>query len=405
MLCYLGFDAYSLHQVLVEKHCEHSSQQIVCKNVVDLSLEEYSQKQLLSLSECLATILERHRGKSIHVVVDELDSEDLDKQEVNKVNSILEEPEFKTSKIVIAFQSCQKKRRFEQRGQVKKETDVCYTDLDGFKVFKLERSMRFTSSICSTLRSCQGKIEEKPNTYFYESSKPKATEEITDVEEAIAPEKLQEEGEESKAKKRTVDIRSDQQISLTSYNPTTVQESESKKKMDLPAMTIDASYHGSDVKDSDTKIISHFEYIKAIASGNNIKGDKPNFLRLKSNKHVKPLAYFIKENHSSKRKLMIICNTEEITNLARASLETCSVSFVQYTDDIDGDPPKSTSLKKKILFDWQLEKDVLLVDCRGCRGMECQEVEISSALPILNFLLVNLKHKIYLFTYIYFTKK
>ena len=130
--------------------------------------------------------------------------------------------------------------------------------------------------------------------------------------------------------------------------------------------------------DSDTKIISHFKYIKAKGSGTNIQGDKPNLLKLSnehSNEHVKPLAYFIKEN-CIQDKFMVICNTGEMVELAKASLKTCDLSFIQYTDDIDGYPPKSTSLKKDILNGWQQDKDVLLVDCRGCRGMECQQVAI-----------------------------
>ena len=142
-----------MHQVLVEKHCEKSSRWIVCKNVVDLSLEAKRRKTPLKLSECLENILRRNPRKHIDVVIDELDSEDLDKQEVDKINSVLEKPEFKTSKIVIAFQSCQKRRRYEQGDRVMKETDVCYTDLDDFKVFKLEKSMRFTTSICGTITS------------------------------------------------------------------------------------------------------------------------------------------------------------------------------------------------------------------------------------------------------------
>ena len=177
VLWYVGFDAYSLHHVLVEKHCEQSSKWIVCKSVVDLSLEAKSVKRTLKLSECLVEILERNRGNTINVVIDELDSEDLDKQEVEKVNSILENPEFRTSKIVIAFQSCQKKRQFEQGDRIQKETDICYSNLMGFKLFTLEKSMRFTSSICGTLRSSQVKIEEEPNIYYCESVRPKATEE------------------------------------------------------------------------------------------------------------------------------------------------------------------------------------------------------------------------------------
>ena len=182
---------------------------------------------------------------------------------------------------------------------------------------------------------------------------------------------------EPKIKKRKVDTR-DQQDVLTcdsSSNSTIAQENESI--MDQPTMTIDELFRGSKVNSSDTKIVSHFEYIKAKGSGNNIKGDKPNLLRLCSNEHVKPLAYFIEENcnrNTGNNKFIVICNTGKMVDLAKASFKTCGLSFIKYTDDIDGNAPKSTSLKKDSLLNWQQDKDVLLVDCRGCRGMECQEV-------------------------------
>ena len=369
-----------MHQVLVKKHCEQRSQPIICKSVVDLSLEAKSRKRTLKLSECLFEILKRNRGKKIDVLVDELDSEDLDKEEVDEVNTILDEPEFQTSKIVIAFQSCQKKRRYQQGDKVKKETGMCYIDLDGFRLFPLMKSMRFTSSICSTLRSCQETIENKVNTYFCPSFKPNTIEEKLGTEQGIAHEELQEMEVNPQTEKQKVDI-TNQQVSLSDFSsdPTIVQEIEPTLIMDQPTMTFDASFRGYEIKGSDSKIISHFEYIKAKGSGNNIKGEIPNLLRLYSNKNVKQLTYFIDEylDHNNENKWIIICNTEEMVNLAKASLEMCNLSFIKYTDDIDGNPPKSTYLKEGILKEWQNNKDVLLVDSRGCRGMECQEVGIS----------------------------
>ena len=339
-------------------------------------MDANSHKRILPLSECLMKIRKQHPGKKIDVVIDELDSEDLDQQEVNKVNSILDEPEFKTSKILIAFQCCQKKRLYKQefktskiliafrffrkkrlKDQLKKETSICYTDLKGFKQFTLDKSMRFTSKICGTLKKCEEKVEENPSKYScnlskFDSNKSKAVDSIH--------KHIQEEEEHE-------GIRGPKQLYLPG-----------KSSMKQPSMKIDASLRYAEVDGGNTKITVNFDYIKAKGSGHNIKGDNPNLLQVNSNRDVRPLAYFIQKyciyNPESDLKLMIICNTQAMVNLAKASLKTCKLPFIQYTDDIDAVPAKSTALKKNILEMWQQDKDILLVDCRGCKGMECQEV-------------------------------
>ena len=143
-------DEYSLHQVLVAEHCakisERLKQKIVCKSVVDVSLEAGSSSRLLSFTECLNEIKKSHPGKQIDILVDELDCEDLDEHAVIKLKKILELPAFKSSNIYISLQACQKKRQLEHNGKVQKETKTHFKDL-GIEVFELEKTMRFTSNI------------------------------------------------------------------------------------------------------------------------------------------------------------------------------------------------------------------------------------------------------------------
>ena len=298
ILCYLGMDEYSLHQVLVAEHCakisERLKQKIVSKSVVDISLDAGSSNRLLSFTECLEEIQKCYPGKQIDIVVDELDSEDLNEQEIVKLKEILKLPAFKSSMFYISLQSCQKKRQLEHNGKVQKETESHYKVLgiEIFKIFELHKTMRFTNSIGNAVTSSQEKVEEKPNIY---------------------PSNLQ---------------------------------------------------------------ISHFEYFKSNGSGVNIIGEKPNLLRLNNEKSVQPLAFFLEE-HCQRRmsKMMLICNTVNLINLAKAAMKTVGLTYVEYTDDIKGVPAKATLEKKPILDEWRNDKQVLLVDCRGCRGMECQEVK------------------------------
>ena len=370
-------DEYSLHQVLVDEHCakisERLKQKIVSKSVVDVSLEAGSSGRLLSFTECLKEIQKSNPDKQIDIVVDELDGEDLNEQEVIKLKQILEDPAFKSSMFYISFQSCQKKRKLEHNGKVQKETNTCYKDL-GIKIFYLQKTMRFTSNIGSAVTNSQEKVEKKPNVYL--CNVPKQTEirgENQDGVVSIAPPPH---GEVEDVNVVNQSFKITDSIDLTDEN----QNNPKPTSMKVPTPKMDSSFRYSEVKKSSTKIISHFEYTKSKGSGVNIEGENPKLLRINDKKNVQLLAYFLKRHCQSKKKIMIICNTIDTIALSKAAMETVKFNYVEYTDDIKGVPAKATSEKKSILNQWRIErndkndKKVLLVDCRGCRGMECQEV-------------------------------
>ena len=242
MLWYLGFAAYSLYQVLVEQHCKKSSEQIICKSVVDLSLEANKLGGLLSISECLTEIVKNSAGKQIDLVIDEVDSEDLNEQEVKNINSILKKPEFKSSKIVIALQPCQK-QRIIVRDQVKKITSICYDKLEGFKTFSLKKSMRFPNTICEIVKRFQEEIEEKTNTHFVNFPNNKSMEEPTKIEESIKSEQLKEEELEPKTGKLKIENTTVQQPII--------------KRMKKSNLTFDDYLEYSDANEGETMITSH----------------------------------------------------------------------------------------------------------------------------------------------------
>ena len=377
ILCYLGMDEYSLHQVLVDEHCAKISkslkQKIVSKSVVDMSLDAGSSNRLLSFTKCLEEIQKSYPGKQIDIVVDELDSEDLNKEEVEELKQILELPAFKSSMFSMSLQSCQKKRKLEHNGKVQKETESHYKVLGNeiFKIFELHKTMRFTSNIGNTVTSSQEKVEEKPN--IYPCNLPKAEIKERDHDESVS---------ESPTPEVNVKVGGDEQRSESTdrlkQNIANPEDNQSKPKpnnMDVPTMKMDSSFRHSEVDESSTKIISHFEYFKSNGSGVNIKGKKPNLLRLNNEKSVQPLAYFLGECCQRLSKMMLICNTKDLIDLAKAALQTFGLTYVEYTDSIRGLPAKTTSSKKAILDEWRKDKQVILVDCRGCRGMECQEVK------------------------------
>ena len=367
-------DEYSLHQVLVDEHCakvsERLQQKIVSKSVVDVSLDAGSSRRLLTLSECLVEIQNRHPDKQIDVVVDELDCEDLDEHAVIKLKKILELPAFKSSNFYISLQACQKKRQLEHNGKVQKETKTHFKDL-GIDIFELEKTMRFTSNIGIAVKNSQEKVEEKPNIYqcnFTRAAEISEGHQEESVPAATTPDIQIEDGIDQTFES------SDDSDSI-SANPEDNQGSPMPSIMKVPTMKMDSSFRFSEVEKTSTKIISYFEYIKTKGSGINIAGDIPNLLRINKDKNtVQPLAYFLDKYCQCEQKMMLICNTKVTIALAKAAMETVGLPYVEYTDSIRGLPAKTTIGKKSTLDEWRNDKKVLLVDCRGCRGMECQEV-------------------------------
>ena len=84
---------------------------IICKSVVDVSLESGCSHRLLSLTESLDAIQKAHPEMQIDVVIDELDGEDLNEEEIKKLKSKLESAEYESSLFLISLQSCQKERK------------------------------------------------------------------------------------------------------------------------------------------------------------------------------------------------------------------------------------------------------------------------------------------------------
>ena len=378
-------DEYSLNQVIVNEHCtnvsERMNHQIICKSVVDVSLESGSPNRLLSLTECLEMMQRIYPEKQIDVVVDELDGEDLNEEEITKLKSKLKSTEFESSLFYLSLQSCQKKRQLIHK-QERKETATLLNEL-GIQVFQLEKTMRFTSNIGNTVLDSQKKVEEKPNVYLCDLPTQAETQRRQEAElkqfrqSEVKDTSRQETYSASLTLKIEEDSKIDQPspISANLNNLSHENKTQSSTTMNVPTMKMDSSlknYVGN--KKSSTKVISHFEYFKTKGSGVNIQGDKPNLIRLQNKKNVSNLAFFLKKYCQRESKLMMICNSKDMITLAKAAMETLELSYVEYTNSVRSLPAPSTLKKKSILNEWRNEKQVILTDCRCCRGMECKEV-------------------------------
>ena len=97
-------------------------------------------------------------------------------------------------------------------------------------------------------------------------------------------------------------------------------------------------------------------------------------MRLQNKTAVSHLAYFLENYCQIEDKVMVISNTKDMIALAKAAMATVKLSYVEYTNNLRSLPAPTTLEKKSILNKWRNNAQVLLTDCRCCRGMECKEV-------------------------------
>ncbi|XP_066919993.1 uncharacterized protein [Clytia hemisphaerica] len=357
---YLGYEEYSLLQVQMERFCQTIPGDIVCLNVADLTLERGS-TNILPLRESLEMIESRCKGKKLHIILDEYDTEELNNKEAKQIRQLLEGRFFKNCQITIAVQSCQKNRIIQREDMKKEQSANCLEDL-GMKEFELFNTMRYTWSICQSVSLSLKKVEEQEAVYDIPIKS--TNNEIESKGKASIPMTLN-----MKSSKDQVD------------EGTHVEMDTDRNSMEVPTLRIDELCQYSER--TGATMISKFVYPKGVTSGVRRKGETPLLLQLEElnitsiKMIVHLLNTFVLKNKRGKnkdKKLMLICNSRDLLPFARLALQVAGTKYIEYTDNIRGQPAKSTSDKEVILYSWENEVPVLLTDCRCCRGMENDEV-------------------------------
>jgi len=389
---YIGFDEYTLYQVEMHNFCEkitkESESKIICTNIVDVSLgNEESNESLLTLSECLKNLPKLDGipdDQPVNVVIDEYDSEKLTTEEAENLKSILNEDK-RFSQVIIAVQSCQKKRQIEKGKQIKEHQSHCFEET-GMKVFELCKTMRFTGSIHSVLSSSQEKVGEQTNSYYIASE---------NVE--IMPDSLENKtrrgGDNEVPEDTTMGpvgkiTRNERDTSAA----TVLSNSSKNRTMRKATPETDSLFNdNSETNAGPNKITTKYEYTKKFTNGHRRMGEIPEILKISdySNTSLAMMQYFLndclvpEDNCTQENnKLLLICNSKNLLRFTKYSLDIAKIKYVEYTDCIRGVPACHLKEKKEILRRWNSDisdeesAQVLLVDCRGCRGMESKKVRI-----------------------------
>uniref|UniRef100_A0A7M5V215 Uncharacterized protein n=1 Tax=Clytia hemisphaerica TaxID=252671 RepID=A0A7M5V215_9CNID len=355
---YINFEEYSLLNVLMKKMCQTDGAEFNC--VVDLSPQSGS-GEMLSLNDCLNYISTKYNSGNdkIYAVIDEYDSEDMSTEDAEALNTLFNSTVSDQLHVLLAIQSCQKHRVFEEIQPTKEYSSSSLDELN-FTKFELQRTMRFSSKIGDAIKESLIMTEKKQAVYTLPSNEEKIA--ISSENQAVASSKVQ---------------------PTVTFDPQVIQSVESpnhphQEAIKAPTLKLDALCKLSNgPSDSKSKIISTFHYPTDFLDGSGVEGDIPYLLRLDAVNDVEKFAYFLTSFVKKKRKpnkWMFICNSIELLPLARCALGNSDVRFVEYTDNIKGKHAPSTETKETIIGKWQNDVEALLVDCRGCRGMDCDEV-------------------------------
>ena len=140
-------------------------------NEIEISpkVKLYHNKEVIKLTDIIADILKENKKKQIHLFVDEYDSEDLNRDEGNKLNDIFSKHEkFREAFVFLIIQPIEKER---QANNIVKESPM-FSLLKTMKIAELSLTMRNSVEI-NNLVYVTKKVLQEQKTIFINSREDK----------------------------------------------------------------------------------------------------------------------------------------------------------------------------------------------------------------------------------------
>ncbi|XP_057297870.1 uncharacterized protein LOC130628860 [Hydractinia symbiolongicarpus] len=141
-------------------HCK-ANVTVCIKDIVELA-KELEMVKVPNPSQLLASLVKSHVGKILHLIIDELDGECMDKKESLSLKEYLDTEVAVQNSIIVFFpQSIEKHREFVSDQGITQHDKYKYEET-GMKILQLNRAMRTSKTIFQFLRAFENKlIEEK----------------------------------------------------------------------------------------------------------------------------------------------------------------------------------------------------------------------------------------------------
>ena len=134
------------------------------------NVKVYCNKERNRLSEIITNINEVERNENFNLIVDEYDSEDLDKREAERLNNLFER-KFQDSFVFLIPQSMEKNREIIKADKRKREEKNMFYLLETMKQVELNQVMRNPIEISNLLLLTQNFLKGQQTVYNYQREK------------------------------------------------------------------------------------------------------------------------------------------------------------------------------------------------------------------------------------------
>ena len=234
-------------------------------------------KEGRKLSEIILEINKEMKNENVNLIVDEYDSEDLDKREAETLNSIFK-GKFRQAYVFLIPQSMEKNREVNKTGKTEKEEKNMFHLLETMKEVELNLVMRNPIEINNLIWVTQKLLKEEQTIYQHQEEK-QTSRKLTILNRRKLEDKQS--GQELKAVKSSSTSSSAQ---ITESGNKITRKVTRKNQSSVLKIGIDEAFglakflRGS--KDNGNKIVNSFTYIPSKDTGHFIKTCNPKVFEM-----------------------------------------------------------------------------------------------------------------------------
>ena len=241
-------------------------------NEIEISpkVKLYHNKEVIKLTDIIADILKENKKKQMHLFVDEYDSEDLNRDEGNKLNDIFSKHEkFREAFVFLIIQPIETER---QANNIVKESPM-FSLLKTMKIAELSLTMRNSVEI-NNLVYVTKKVLQEQKTIFINSREDK-----NDVSKST---KLS-------LKRHGIKVSKTSKVNTDNEDNVTLKKQSDSDNKNLPVakMGLDEAFEVSELLSgratTGSKVVNKFSYVVADETGHKINCRKPRLFELYGN--------------------------------------------------------------------------------------------------------------------------